>query len=98
MRAKCDAIFAAAALIMLGMAGPVLAASSAGGQSDGQPPKTDLQDKKGDLSEKLDKSNGVIHPQGAVDPGMDKKAPSVGATPVIPPPGAPGSGTTAQPK
>lgn len=98
MRAKLDAIFAAAALIVLGAAGPAPAASSAGEQSDAQQPKTDLQDKKGDLSEKLDKSNGVIHPQGAVDPGMDKKAPSVGDTPVIPPPGAPGSGTTAQPK
>jgi len=97
MRAKIFAIFAAAALIMLCAAGPALAASSTG-QSDAQSPKTDLQDKKGDLSEKLDKSNGVIHPQGAVDPGMDKKAPSVGETPVIPPPGAPGSGTTAQPK
>ena len=98
MRAKINAIVAAAALVALGAAGPACAASSAAGQSDAQPPKTDLQDKKGDLSEKLDKSNGVIHPQGAVDPGMDKKAPSVGETPVIPPPGAPGSGTTAQPK
>jgi hypothetical protein len=97
MRARIDAIFAAAALIALGAAGPAPAASSAE-QPEAQPPKTDLQDKKGDLSEKLDKSNGVIHPQGAVDPGMDKKAPSVGQMPVIPPPGAPGSGTTAQPK
>ena len=98
MRAKIDAIFAAVALIALFAAGPAPAASSAGGQSDAQPPKTDLQDKEGDLSEKLDKSNGVIRPQGAVDPGMDKKAPSVGETPVIPPPGSPGSGTNAQPK
>jgi hypothetical protein len=88
----------AAALIMLGAAGSASAASTGTDQSDAQAPKTDLQDKKGDLSEKLDKANGVIHPKGAVDPAMDKKAPSIGDTPVIPPPGAPGSGTTAQPK
>ena len=98
MRARIGAVFATAAFAMLGAASAASAASSDGTQPDGQAPKTDLQDKKGDLSEKLDKSNGVIHPQGAVDPGMDKKAPSVGATPVIPPPGAPGSGSTAQPK
>lgn len=97
MTAKTDAIAVAAALVMLGVAEPAVAASSAS-QSDTEAPKTDLQDKKGDLSEKLDRTNGVIHPQGAVDPGMDKKAPAVGDTPVIPPPGAPGSGTTAQPK
>ncbi len=98
MRPKTDAIAVAIALIMMSAAEPALAASSAASQPDAEAPKTDLQNKKGDLSEKLDKTNGVIHPQGAVDPGMDKKAPSVGDTPVIPPPGAPGSGTTAQPK
>jgi hypothetical protein len=98
MRAKTDAVVVAAALIILGAGGPASAASSSQDQSGAEAPKTDLQDKKGDLSEKLDKSNGVIHPQGAVDPGMDKKAPAIGDTPVIPPPGAPGSGTTAQPK
>ena len=97
MRVKTGAIVAAAALILL--AGqPAFAASSAGGQSDAQPPKTDLQNKKGDLSEKLDKSNGVIHPQGPVDPGMNKKPPATGDSPVITPPGAPGSGSTTQPK
>lgn len=41
----------------------------------------------GSLSEKLDKTNGVIRPNSAVDPGMEKPAPSAGATPVITPPG-----------
>jgi hypothetical protein len=50
-------------------------------------PKTDLQSKKGDLSNKLDKDNGVVRPQGGVDPGMEKKPPpSMGDTPVIKPP------------
>ena len=50
-------------------------------------PKTDLQSKKGDLSNKLDKDNGVVRPQGSVDPGMEKKPPpSMGDTPMIKPP------------
>jgi hypothetical protein len=61
-------------------------------------PKTDLGAMKGDLSEKLDKSNGVIRPQGGVDPAIEKKAPAVGDTPVIRPPGAPGGDSNVQPK
>ena len=50
-------------------------------------PKTDLQSKKGDLSNKLDKDNGVVRPQGSVDPGMEKTPPrTTGDTPVIKPP------------
>jgi hypothetical protein len=50
-------------------------------------PKTDLQNKKGDLSNKLDRDNGVVHPQGSVDPGMEKTPPAtMGDTPVIKPP------------
>ncbi len=93
MRAKSDVIVAAM-VALLCAAGPAQSASS---EADGQPgaaPKTDLQNKKGDLSEKLDQSKGVIHPQKEVDPGMEKKAPRVGDMPVIKPPG----GGSAQPK
>jgi hypothetical protein len=57
-------------------------------------PKTDLSDQTGSLSQKLNRTNGVIRPEGAVDPAMEKPAPAAGATPVIRPPSAP----DAQPK
>ncbi|WP_158818514.1 hypothetical protein [Methylocapsa sp. S129] len=57
-------------------------------------PNTDLSKRGGSLSDKLNNSNGVIHPEGAVDPKMQKPAPATGTMPVIPPPGAP----DAQPK
>jgi hypothetical protein len=57
-------------------------------------PNTDLSKKSGELSDKLSKSNGVIHPEGGLDPKMQKPAPATGAIQVIPPPDAPG----AQPK
>jgi hypothetical protein len=42
------------------------------------------------LSDKLDRSGGIIHPPGDVDPGMTQAPPHAGSksTPVIPPPGA----------
>jgi len=57
-------------------------------------PATDLSGKQGNLSDKLNKSNGVIRPEGAVDPKMQKQAPATGSTRVIAPPTAP----DAQPK
>lgn len=41
----------------------------------------------GNLSQKLSKSNGVIHPQTNIDPGMHVPAPDPhpNSTPVIPP-------------
>jgi hypothetical protein len=57
-------------------------------------PKTDLSTKSGALSDKLSKSNGVIHPESGLDPKMQKPAPATGTMPVIPPPDSPG----AQPK
>ena len=70
-------IAAAAAMTMiLCAAAPALSASSgSSGQPNAVPPNTDLQDKKGALSEKLNKSNGVIHPQGTVDRGWPKRLP-----------------------
>lgn len=61
-------------------------------------PPTDISKKPGNLSDKLNRSDGVIHPEGDIDPAMRKPAPPTGATPVIPPPGAPGGDTTIQPK
>ncbi len=45
------------------------------------------------LSERLDRSGGVIRPPSGVDPGADRAPPAVSpqSTPVIPPPGTPGS-------
>jgi hypothetical protein len=57
-------------------------------------PKTDLSKQNGELSDKLNKSNGVIRPEDGIDPKMQKPTPATGAMPVIPPPDAPG----AQPK
>jgi len=55
------------------------------------------------LSERLDRSNGVIAPPASTagtDPGMVRSAPDMGSTamPVIPPPGAPGGNPDVQPK
>jgi len=55
------------------------------------------------LSERLDRSKGVIAPLASTantDPGIVKPAPSTGAgsMPVIPPPGTPGGDPNVQPK
>jgi hypothetical protein len=52
------------------------------------------------LSDKLDRSGGVIKPPAHVDPGLTKTPPQHGAeaTPVIPPPGTPGGKPGAAPK
>ena len=49
------------------------------------------------LSEKLDQTAGVICPPD-IDPGIKAPTPNAGKTPVIPPPGSPGSDQTVQPK
>jgi len=52
------------------------------------------------LSDKLERSNGVIRPPGDVDPGIASPAPvpNPGTTPVIRPPGSPGGDPSIQPK
>jgi hypothetical protein len=52
------------------------------------------------LSDKLDKSGGVLKPSGDVDPQMAKPAPvpNSSSMPVIPPPGSPGGDPNVKPK
>jgi len=52
------------------------------------------------LSDRLDRSGGVIHPPHGVDPGMTQAPPAVGSksTPIIRPPGAPGGRRGLTPK
>jgi hypothetical protein len=52
------------------------------------------------LSDKLDRSGGVIGPPPAVDPGMTISPPPAGprSTPVIPPPGTSDDHSTIRPK
>jgi hypothetical protein len=52
------------------------------------------------LSERLDRSGGVIRPPQTIDPGIHAPAPepNPGTTPVIPPPGTPGGDQGIQPK
>jgi len=52
------------------------------------------------LSDKLDKSGGVLKPSGDIDPQMTKPAPvpNPNSTPVIPPPGSPGGDPNVKPK
>ena len=53
------------------------------------------------LSERLDRTDGVIKPPAGVDPGIHAapKDPNAGSNmPVIPPPGSPGGDQNVQPK
>lgn len=52
------------------------------------------------LSNKLDRSGGVIRPPADIDTGLTKSPPKVGSesTPIIPPPGMPGGKPGANPK
>jgi hypothetical protein len=49
------------------------------------------------LSDKLNQSNGVIHPK-EVDPAIEKPAPKAHDPNVVPPPGTSGGAATPQPK
>jgi hypothetical protein len=55
---------------------------------------TDISKQRGALSDKLDRNQGVIHPEAGVDPGMDKQPPQSGSTPVVRPPDPGKSGVT----
>ena len=60
------------------LCGPALAQTAA------PAPDTDIAKKNGTLSDKLNATSGVIHPDSQVDPGMQKRAPATGTMPVIP--------------
>lgn len=65
------------------------------------PPQTSVSGNPGQsLSDKLEKSEGVITPRTNLDPGIRVPAPvpNPGTTPVIPPPGEPGGNQSVQPK
>ena len=89
--------------------GALLAASSAYAANDSapKPPATTIPEKIApgakpegpaqNLSDKLDKSGGVIQPK-VVDPGMDKTAPTTGDPNVVRPPGTSGGEAAPQAK
>src|SRR5215469_4262285 len=65
-------------------------------RNGGAPQQADRGDQN--LSEKLDRSEGIICPPANVDPQIDTPPPAGGKTPVIPPPGSPGGDPTVRPK
>jgi hypothetical protein len=62
-------------------------------QTEGQSPGENLSDR-------LDRTGGVIRPKSDVDPAIHATPPdpSAGTMPVIPPPGSPGGDQRIQPK
>jgi hypothetical protein len=50
------------------------------------------------LSEKLERTEGVICPPLGIDPEIVEPPPGGGKTPIIPPPGSPGGDPTIRPK
>jgi hypothetical protein len=83
------------------VAGVTLVAGSAFAQAP-NPAPTPTRDAKPtapahNLSEKLNRSNGVIHPK-EVDPAIEKPAPRAQDPNVAPPPGTSGGASAPQPK
>jgi hypothetical protein len=76
----------------------VLLLGCARGLAQDAPAPTDLSKKSGDLSDKLNATDGVIRPDANIDPAMRKPAPAEGSMPIIPPPGAPGGAQDVEPK
>lgn len=61
--------------------------------------ETEGQSPSGNLSDRLDRSKGVIQPPQSVDPGMQVTPPNPDARmPVIPPPGSRDGDRTIEPK
>lgn len=56
------------------------------------------RESKGNLSDQLADSRGVICPPAGVDPGMQQRPAEGGTLKVIPPPGSPGGNPSVQPK
>jgi len=59
---------------------------------------TEQEDGKGNLSDKLARSGGVICPPVHVGPEIKQPTPPGGDMPVIPPPGSPGGDKSVRPK
>ena len=59
---------------------------------------TEQEDGKGNLSDKLARSGGVICPPAHVDPEIKQPTPPAGDMPVIPPTGSPGGDKSVRPK
>jgi hypothetical protein len=55
-------------------------------------------DQKGNLSDKLASSKGIICPPAGIDSGMQQKPQEGGSIKVVPPPGSPGGDQRVQPK
>jgi hypothetical protein len=105
-RLSRSALCAAIAVLIAGIA-PALAApvsSSNANPTADKPSQAKIPEGSGSsteaLSEKLDRSGGVIHPPSGVDPGIKQDPPAIGSrsTPVIPPPGSPGGKSGVNPK
>ena len=81
--------------------GVALVAGSALAQAPTPPPSTtaplDSSAPAQSLTEKLNQSNGVIHPK-EVDPAIEKPVPQVGDPNVVPPPRTSGGASAPQPK
>ena len=83
------------------VAGVTIVAGSVLAQVPGKPeptPEAPLNSDPGEnLSEKLNRSNGVIHPK-EVDPAIEKPAPNARDPNVVPPPGTSGGAPAPQAK
>lgn len=95
MSSPCLAMFAA--VVLAGSAASVSASAAEEQAPAGASPSAGAS---GDLSHRLNQSNGVIQPPRNVDPKMSAPVPTPHphTTPVIPPPGSPGGDPNVQPK
>jgi len=84
-------LLATAAAVMTPIGSPVNSAESHEPQVRQPNQHSQGSGSSGDLSKRLNQSDGVIEPPENVDPGMQvKPPPSSDKMPVIPPPGGPG--------
>ena len=69
-------------------------------QGNTVPEKVDSTGTSNSLSERLEKTDGVIRPPTGIDPEMTVSPPvaNPGTTPVIPPPGSPGGNPRVDPR
>jgi hypothetical protein len=68
------------------------------GQGSERAPSGTVGQAPGSLTDRLSQSDGVLCPPAHLDQEMQKEAPDVGKTPVIPPPGQPGGDPSTRPK